>query len=184
MLLFLAAAQFAFAPSAVALSAAAPHAVAPHARVVVGESGLDAVSAAALPVINQLLSGGITVPDMTLTVHVPVVGHVDLTLTNIQVRQTSPLRAAKFAIAPTPPPTPGSGKLLLDVDGLSLTVALDFRWRAPRSSLTTTTQSAAMSAALARPMTSSMSVLQSLQLPSAPEAASQSVKTTSTASAM
>ena len=45
--------------------------------VVVGESGLDAVSAAALPVINQLLSGGITVPDMTLTVHVPVVGHVD-----------------------------------------------------------------------------------------------------------
>ena len=129
MLSLLAAAQFAFAPSAVALSAAAPHAVAPHARVVVGESGLDAVSAAALPVINQLLSGGITVPDMTLTVHVPVVGHVDLTLTNIQVRQTSPLRAAKFAIAPTPPPTPGSGKLLLDVDGLSLTVSLDFRWR-------------------------------------------------------
>ena len=119
LLALLAAAQFAFAPSAVA----------PHARVVVGESGLDAVSAAALPVINQLLSGGITVPDMTLTVHVPVVGHVDLTLTNIQVRQTSPLRAAKFAIAPTPPPTPGAGKLLLDVDGLSLTVALDFRWR-------------------------------------------------------
>ena len=65
MLSLLAAAQFAFAPSAVA-SAVAPHAVAPHARVVVGESGLDAVSAAALPVINQLLSGGITVPDMTL----------------------------------------------------------------------------------------------------------------------
>jgi hypothetical protein len=124
MLSFLAAAQFAFAPSAGATSA-----VAPHARVVVGESGLDAVSAAALPVINQLLSGGITVPDMTLTVHVPVVGHVDLTLTNIHVSQTSPLQAAKFAIAPTPPPTPGAGKLLLDVDGLSLTVALDFRWR-------------------------------------------------------
>ena len=29
----------------------------------------------------------------------------------------------------SPPPTPGAGKLLLDVDGLSLTVALDFRWR-------------------------------------------------------
>ena len=49
MLSLLAAAQFAFAPSAVAPSAVAPSAVAPHARVVVGESGLDAVSAAALP---------------------------------------------------------------------------------------------------------------------------------------
>ena len=46
MLSFLAAAQFAFAPSAVAPSVVAPSAVAPHARVVVGETGLDAVSAA------------------------------------------------------------------------------------------------------------------------------------------
>ena len=122
MLSLLAAAQFAFAPSTVA----------PHARVVVGETGLDAVSAALLPVINQLLAGGITIPDMTLAIHVEparVVGWVDLTLTNIHVGQTAPLQAAKFAIAPTPPPTPGAGKLLLDVDGLSLTVALDFRWR-------------------------------------------------------
>jgi len=66
MLSLLAAAQFAFAPSAVAPSAVAPSAVAPHARVVVGETGLDAVSAALLPVINQLLAGGITIPDMTL----------------------------------------------------------------------------------------------------------------------
>ena len=110
MLSLLAAAQFAFAPSAVA-SAVAPSAVAPHARVVVGETGLDAVSAALLPVINQLLAGGITIPDMTLAIHVEparVVGWVDLTLTNIHVSQTSPLQAAKFAIAPTPPPTPGA----------------------------------------------------------------------------
>jgi len=77
LLSLLAAAQFAFAPNTVASHAVAPHAVAPHARVVVGESGLDAVSAAALPVINQLLSGGITVPDMTLTVHVPAQKQLD-----------------------------------------------------------------------------------------------------------
>jgi len=89
--------------------------------VTLEESGIKAITAAVLPVLNKALSGTIPLPDMNEDLHVPVFGHVTLDLTNIAI---SGFQLPALDVALAAPDT-----ITTTASGLTLDVNLDFKWR-------------------------------------------------------
>jgi len=92
----------------------------PGLRFAVTNPGLTEVKDIALPIINAALKD-LTIPDMNLDEHLPIIGHITLDLSDIQVTD---FNLPDAALGVSSPPS-----VALDMSGLTLQVALNYHWR-------------------------------------------------------
>lgn len=94
---------------------------APALVVTLEQNGVNAIRDFALPIINGALAGTINLPDISQTVDVPVVGHVEIDLTSIAI---SGFQLPELNVGFAAP-----DEITTTAGGLTLDVNMDFHYR-------------------------------------------------------
>jgi len=89
-------------------------------RFAVKQSGLSTFTDAIVAIVNSRFSD-MSLPDMHLDEHVPIVGHITLDLTDIKV--------TGFSIPGAAVQTVGPDALSTSIDGVTLAITMAFHWR-------------------------------------------------------